>query len=101
MKRRYGVLPFIVLFVVLCGCEEIRRNGRPGDAGYIAPRNVSVTVIEFEPEFIGEVGGRTAIRQAYSVVEAEDGKRYRVIGKVGPVGDKFTMDVSLMSEIGG
>lgn len=91
----------IAICVLIFGCDEIRRNGRPGDPGYIAPRNVSVKVIEFEPQFLSEVGGRTVIRQAYSVVEAEDGKRYRILGKVGPVGDTFKMDVSLMNEIGG
>jgi hypothetical protein len=91
---------FIVLLISLCcGCEEIRR-GKPGEPGYIAPRYVQVKVIEFEPELVKEVGGRTVMRQSYSVVEDEDGKRYRFIGKIGPVGDTFKMDVSLMKEIG-
>jgi hypothetical protein len=101
MKKLCGVLPFIVLFIVLCGCEEMRRNGRPGDVGYIAPKYSQVKVIEFVPEFITEVAGRAGVRQAYSVVEDEEGKRYRIPGKVGPVGDKFKMDVSLMVEISG
>lgn len=29
-----------------------------------------------------------------------DRRRYRVVGRVGPVGDTFKMDVSLMEEIG-
>jgi hypothetical protein len=87
--------------IVISGCDELRRNGKPGDKGYIAPRYVQVKVIEFEPELIQEVGNRIAHRQSYSVVEDEDGKRYRITGKVGPVGDTFKMDVSLMNEIGG
>lgn len=90
----------IVAIVLLCGCEDMRRNGRPGDAGYIAPKYLQVKVIEFEPELIQKVGWNTAIRQAYSVVEDEEGKRYRIIGKVGPVGSTFKMDVSLLQEIG-
>ena len=89
----------VVLFS-LCGCEELKRNGRPGDPGYIAPKYLTVTVIDFEPEFIGNAGGRAVTRNAYSVVEDEHGKRYRVGGKVGPVGDTFKMDVSLLDEIG-
>lgn len=26
-----------LLLLAVFGCEEIRRNGRPGDTGYIAP----------------------------------------------------------------
>ncbi len=100
-RNLQAVLLCIGLFACSPGCEQIRRGGKPGDAGYIAPRNVHVTVIEVEPGYAKEVGGRPVILQPYSVVEAEDGKRYRVSGKVGPVGDSFTMDVSLMSEIGG
>lgn len=95
------ILPLVVfLCACVCGCEEIRRNGRPGDIGYIAPDYVKVKVIEFEPELVKETNEGPVIRQAYSVVEDEDGKRYRIRGKVGPVGDTFKMDVSLMEEIG-
>jgi hypothetical protein len=90
----------LLLVVLLCGCEEIRRNGRPGDTGYIAPDYVKVKVIEFEPELIKETTKGPVLRQAYSVLEDEDGKRYHIQGKVGPVGDTFKMDVSLMEEIG-
>lgn len=90
---------FIILLVISCGCEAIRRNGFPGEDGYIAPKYLQVEVIEFEPELITEIGGRAAVRQAYSIIEDEEGKRYRVGGRVGPVGDTFKMDVSLMSEI--
>jgi hypothetical protein len=89
-----------LLLLAAFGCEEIRRNGRPGDSGYIAPDYVKVKVIEFEPELIKETNQGSFTRQAYSVVEDEDGKRYRIHGKVGPVGDTFRMDVSLMEEIG-
>lgn len=90
----------IILLLLFCGCDELRRNGKPGDAGYIAPRHVEVTVIEFEPGFVKEVAGRTATLQAYSVVESADEKRYRIPGRVGPVGDSFKLDVSLLKEIG-
>jgi len=89
-----------LLLLAAFGCEEIRRNGRPGDTGYIAPEYVKVKVIEFEPELIKETSRGPVIRQSYSVLEDEDGKRYRAMGKVGPVGDTFRMDVSLMEEIG-
>lgn len=101
MKILLRMLPLVVLFLVLSGCEDIRRNGKPGDPGYIAPRYVQVKVIEFEPELVLETDQGTVIKQPYSVVEDEEGKRYRVLGKVGPVGDTFKMDVSLMNEIGG
>jgi hypothetical protein len=90
----------LLLVVLLCGCEEIRRNGRPGDTGYVAPEYVKVKVIEFEPDLVIEVAGEAIIRNAYSVVEDENGRRYRVVGKIGPIGDTFKMDVSLMEEIG-
>ena len=94
-----------LLLVVLigfsaCGCEEIRRNGRPGDVGYIAPEYVRVKVIEFEPDLIRETSKGPITRQAYSVLEDENGKRYRVVGKVGPIGDTFKVDISLMEEDG-
>ena len=101
MKKRYSVLSLVALLAILCGCEAIRRNGMPGDAGYIAPKYLQVKVIEFEPGLVMEVAGRAGVRQAYSVVEDEEGKRYRILGKVGPVGDTFKMDASLLSEIGG
>jgi hypothetical protein len=90
----------LVVLLGVCGCEEIRRNGRPGDTGYIAPQYVKVKVIEFEPDLLTEVAGRAFKRAAYSVVEDENGKRYHVLGRVGPIGDSFKMDVSLMEEIG-
>lgn len=92
----------ICLLALLAGCdsEAIRRNGRPGDAGYIAPDYRPVKMIAFEPELIEEVGGRVAKRQAYSVVEDDRGRRYRVIGRAGEVGDEFQMDVSLLTEFG-
>ena len=94
------VLPYILMFVVGVGCEEIRRNGRPGDVGYIAPEYVKVKVIEFEPELILETRKGPVTRASYSVLEDENGKRYRIVGKVGPVGDTFKVDVSLMEEVG-
>lgn len=96
--RTLLLVVFIGVFV--CGCEEIRRNGRPGDSGYIAPEYVKVKVIEFEPDLVTEVAGKAFTRNAYSVVEDENGRRYRVVGRVGPIGDNFKMDVSLMEEIG-
>ena len=89
-----------LLLLAAFGCKEIRRNGRPGDSGYIAPDYVKVKVVEFEPELVKETNEGPLIRQAYSVVEDEDGKRYRIVGKVGPVGDTFKVDASLMEEVG-
>lgn len=90
----------IILLLLFCGCDELRRNGKPGDVGYIAPRHVEVVVVEFEPGFTKEVAGRVASMQPYSVVESADKKRYRIQGRVGPVGDSFKPDVSLLREIG-
>lgn len=89
-----------LLLLSAIGCEEIRRNGRPGDVGYIAPEYVQVKVIDFVPELIQETSRGPVTRQAYSVLEDESGKRYRVVGKVGPIGDMFKVDVSLMEEVG-
>lgn len=89
-----------LLLLAVFGCEEIRRNGRPGDTGYIAPEYMKVKVIEFEPELIQETSKGPLTRQAYSVLEDEKGRRYRVVGRVGPIGDTFSVDVSLMEEIG-
>lgn len=100
-RNMQAALLCIGLLACLLGCEQVRRGGSPGDKWYIAPRNVSVTIVDAEPGYAKEVGGQTVVLQPYSVVEAEDGKRYRVSGKVGQVGDTFTMDVSLMKEIGG
>jgi hypothetical protein len=81
-------LLLVVLFV-FCGCEDI------------APKYLTVKIISIESELAVEIGGEPAIRQAYSIVEDEEGKRYFIRGKVGLVGDTFKMDVSLMNEIGG
>lgn len=94
------LLLVVFIGVFACGCEEIRRNGRPGDVGYIAPEYVKVKVIEFEPELILDSRKGPVTRESYSVLEDENGKRYRIVGKVGPVGDTFKVDVSLMEEVG-
>lgn len=88
-----------ILLLTSFGCEHFKRNGQPGDSGYITPLYLEVKVILFEPELIQEVNNGTVIKQAYSVVESSDKKRYRIQGKVGPVGDTFMMDVSLMKEL--
>jgi hypothetical protein len=78
--------------------EKLRR-GQPGSADYIAPDYRDCRVVAFEPEFVGEAAGRAVKRDAYSVIEDDRCRRYRVKGRVGEVGEEFSMDVSLQTEV--
>jgi hypothetical protein len=89
----------LVCVFALAGCTEQLRRGEPGSPNYIAPDYRACKVVAFEPELFRKAGGRTGVRQAYSVIQDDRGRRYRKLGRVGEVGDEFQMDVSLSEEI--
>lgn len=91
----------ILLLSLLCltGCEEIRRNGRPGDHGYIAPDFRSVMIVHVEPGWVKEIGGKTIKQNAYTIVEDDRKRRFIILGVVGKLDESFKMDVSLENPV--
>ena len=93
----------ILCLLLLAGCErasEELQRGPVGSASYIAPRFVEVEIIQYNPFESIKLSSGTMYRKEHCVVQSEEGKRYTVLGKVGEVGDKFQMDVSLRKPIG-
>ena len=94
----------IITALLFVGCSEIteetRRNGRPGDSGYIAPHFVEVEIVKVVPFHQENVGSMYMYTKDHVIVQSEDRKRYEVLGHVGEVGDKFMLDISLLKPIG-
>lgn len=94
----------LVACVALIGCtqaemDELKR-GRPGSKNYVAPEYVQVTIIRFNEGYVTKVNDRMSmVEKPHTVVEDDRGRRYRVKGNVGEVGDQFQMDVSLGDEV--
>ena len=86
----------LLSLLVFAGCDK---RGTPGSPGYIPPKEELVTIVVAEDFFVQEVNRRTVTRQAFTIIESEDLKRYVLPGKVGSVGDTFIADISLLDRV--
>lgn len=81
------------LIFTLTGCEEKTKQPR-------VPIYKQVKIVHVENE-LAQLTDRSYVRRnAYTIVEDDENKRYSVNGKAGQMGDVFKIDISRLQELG-